>query len=227
MLKPTSDLSDCSFALKRAEVKAPIQLWGTSGQYAHAVFGLASQEEALEIVEKDFNALSTSWKQIPNFELIMESPVVSNSQRTPLLTEALEKAGAHKITKSFFKVVTDSGRTALIESIMNDYKKLMSAHRREVHAVINSAEPLSPADLQKWTETVKKEYAPAGSQVTVSTKVDTTLLKGVAFQLGNEYYDFSAKPINDLIRKEWSAAIDGFFDDKIREAELYEKSLDN
>lgn len=56
--------------------------------------------------------------------------------------------------------------------------------------------------------------------------MDPTLLRGVAFELNNEYYDFSVKPIDTLIRKEWTEAISAYFDAKQRELDEYAKSYD-
>lgn len=134
-----SVLSGVRHFAKRAEIPAPLQLHGLSGQYAHALFGMASTEDALDAVEKDLATLKTAWDTVPHFAEILKSPVIPSSQREPIIQEALDKTGAHKITKSFMKVVSEGRRTGILDGIINGYGRLLKAHRKEVEAVLSSA----------------------------------------------------------------------------------------
>lgn len=250
-----SVLAGVRYFAKRAEIKAPIQLHGVSGQYAHALFGFASTEDALEIVEKDLSTFKTALDTVPHFADILQSPVIANSQRDPVIREALEKAGAHKVTKSFMRVVTEGGRTPILAGIIDGYSRLMRAHRKEVDAVLSSAEvptlhlmlfvscilftetdcrSFPPPKFRSGPKPLRKstplQAAQSRSQprfcLFSDCQLDPTLMKGVAFEMNNEYYDFSAKPIDTLIRKEWSDAISAYFDNKLREIENYEKTFD-
>ena len=42
--------------------KAPIQLYGLEGRYAHAIYSAASKQNQLEAVDKDFQGISVNFK---------------------------------------------------------------------------------------------------------------------------------------------------------------------
>ena len=42
------------------KIKAPIQLYGLEGRYAHAVYAAASKKNQLDAVDKDFQGLLVS-----------------------------------------------------------------------------------------------------------------------------------------------------------------------
>jgi len=67
----------------------------------------------------------------------------------------------------------------------------MKASRKEVNAVVTSAEPLSNANTRAIQSALEK-HAGEGEKVILETKVDPSLLAGLTIQMGDKYMDLSA-----------------------------------
>lgn len=65
------------------------------------------------------------------------------------------------------------------------------AKRGELDAVVTSATELSKAQMKKVTDVLKQQAG--GKAVSITTKVDQSILGGLTLQIGDKFLDLSVK----------------------------------
>jgi F-type H+-transporting ATPase subunit O len=76
-------------------------LFGIEGRYATALYSAASKEKQLDAVEKDLKDISTLLKKKGKVTDYLISPSFKRSEKKELLSSALGKTKASKLTGNF------------------------------------------------------------------------------------------------------------------------------
>lgn len=163
---------------------------GVAGRYASALFDLAKESGAIDAVAGDLGALGRLMGESADLRNLVSSPLYDRAEQTAAMGAILERAGAADLTKKFVGLVATNRRLFALEGMIGAYKALVAKHRGEVSAEVTSAHPLTDVQVQKLTETLK---AATGSDVTLSTKVDDSLLGGLVVKLGSRMVDTSLR----------------------------------
>ncbi|MEQ8746111.1 F0F1 ATP synthase subunit delta [Pyruvatibacter sp.] len=163
---------------------------GVAGRYASALFDLARDAGSIDVVAGDLAGVATMMNDSADLRDLIKSPLYDRDDQTKAMAALLERAGANDLTKKFVGLVVANRRLFALDGIIGAYKALVAQHRGEVSAEVTSAHPLTDAQVQKLTETLK---AATGSEVTLSTKVDNGLLGGLVVKLGSRMVDTSLR----------------------------------
>jgi F-type H+-transporting ATPase subunit O len=123
-------------------VKPPVQVFGIEGRYACALYSAASKQKSLEAVEKDLTGLQADMKKDVNLRDFIINPTVKRSLKAVALKEAAAKVKMNPATGFFLEQLAENGRLNKIDSIINAFKLIMSAHRGEVVCEVITAKPL-------------------------------------------------------------------------------------
>ena len=73
---------------------------GLAGRYAHALFELAQDGGAVDVVSADLASLRRAMESSPDFKRLVRSPVFSAEDQARALRAVLEKMGANALTTS-------------------------------------------------------------------------------------------------------------------------------
>ena len=163
---------------------------GVQGRYANALFQLASEQKSVDEVGAGLAAVQAALDASPELKQIVASPVYSAENQIAAVEAVCAKLGVSGITLNFLKLVARNRRLSAISAIIATYAALRATARGEVQAEVASAEPLPDKHLKDIKAALK---ASIGREVTLSTRVDPSLLGGLIVKVGSRMVDNSLK----------------------------------
>lgn len=148
-----------------------------ASKYSKAVFSaaLSKSPQTLNKVQTELNAISTSIKASPELKTFVGNPTLSSKDRATGLNVLYSRAGKEpvsEITKNLFVVLSQNGRLAETEGVIEGFNELVSVHKGELTVTITSATPL-PRDIQTRLESTLKQSQAAqqAKSLKISNKV--------------------------------------------------------
>jgi len=163
---------------------------GLSGRYATALFELADEEKQLDAVAGDLTSVGAMLDDSEDLRRLIRSPVISREDQQKAMQAVLEEAGISTLTRNFIGVVIDNRRLFQLPGMIKGYLALLAQARGEVTAEVVSAKPLTDAQTQAITDSLRKAV---GTKVAIDAKVDETLLGGLVVKVGSRMVDTSLK----------------------------------
>lgn len=136
-------------------VKAPIQVFGLEGRYATALFSAASKLKSLEQVEKELITWQQTLKSDPNLRDIVVSPIINRKVLATALKDTCEKLRHSAATSNLLQLMADNGRMKKLDTIINHFKTIMSAHRGDVVCEVTTAKPLDDSQRKQLEGALK------------------------------------------------------------------------
>ncbi|HSV29377.1 MAG TPA: F0F1 ATP synthase subunit delta [Candidatus Omnitrophota bacterium] len=159
-------------------------------RYATALFELAESQGALDQVAGDLKALKAMIRESADLGRLLQSPVLSRADQGKAIAAVAKEAKFTTLTANFLGLVAKNRRLFVLEGIIDAYLGRLAARRGEIAALVASAVPLSKAQLDSLTDTLKKAF---GGDVAVNTSVDPSLLGGLVVKVGSRMVDSSLK----------------------------------
>jgi F-type H+-transporting ATPase subunit delta len=166
-------------------------LAGFTGRYATALYELADEVGRVDAVAKDLKKIQSLISDSADFARLIFSPAINSDDQNKAITTILNKAGATDLVVKFTGVVASNGRLFALPQIIDRFLSDLATHRGEV-----SAEVISAVNLDKKMQAeVKKAVSNiAGSgKVSVSMRVDESLIGGLVVRIGSRMIDTSIK----------------------------------
>lgn len=167
-----------------------VHVSGLAGRYAVALFELAQEQDALDVVAGDLHSLRAMLAESADLERLIRSPVLSRDEQARALTAVGERAGFAPLTLQFLGLLAHKRRLFALPDVIEAYDAMLAEHRGEVGAEVVSAVPLSEEQL----ESVKRQLTAAvGQTVKLSSAVDPSLLGGLVVRVGSRMIDASIR----------------------------------
>jgi len=159
-------------------------------RYATALFELADETGALDTVDGDLTSLAAMIGGSADLLKFIRSPLYSRDEHTRALEAILSKAGASDLTKKFIGTVAGHRRLFVLPDMIKAYKAMLAKKRGQMSAKVESAHPLSDAQLASIKEILKGQL---GSDVALDASVDPSLLGGLVVRVGSRMIDSSLR----------------------------------
>ena len=163
---------------------------GLAGRYAGALFDLAKDQGALDQVQTDLSGVKGLLSESVDLTRLIESPAISRDDQVKALTAVAQKAGAADLTTKFLGLIADKRRAFALPGIIDAYAALLADEKGEVQAEVASALPLTEAQAKDVQEKISKSV---GKTVTMTQRVDPSLLGGLVVRVGSRMIDASLK----------------------------------
>jgi F-type H+-transporting ATPase subunit delta len=168
-------------------------------RYARAILQIAQEQNALDDVAADLNALGALMDSHLELRHALASPSFKPEQRAAVL-DAVMAAGpagkpAHKVTLSLLRLLVDKDRVPYIPLIAQMFREEADRLVGRVRAEVYSAQALSRDELADVARALEKQAQgrKLGQTVVVTPHVDATLLSGIKAQLGGLVFDGTLK----------------------------------
>jgi F-type H+-transporting ATPase subunit delta len=126
----------------------------------------------------------------PDVRRVLENPTTAGERRNKLVKEIASALGFSKSVTNFVGILLDKGRIALLEEIIESYRRLLDDRMGIVRARITAARPL---DAAEQNELAAKLMEKTGKKVRMEVAVDASLIGGVVAQVGSTIYDGSVR----------------------------------
>ncbi|MDA0194763.1 MAG: ATP synthase F1 subunit delta [Bacteroidetes bacterium] len=154
-------------------------------RYAKALIELAEEQNALDQVKDDMALFRTTCQQNRDFKLMLINPVVTHYKKLTIL-KALFKKITHKITQSFFEIVTRKNRESILEATASAFLHLYNIKNGIEEAVVTTSFPLDQSLKKEFEEVVKRI---TGKKVILSEKVNKEILGGYILKIEDRQID--------------------------------------
>lgn len=168
-----------------------IQVTGAiADRYSAALFELAEQQGALDVVAGDLKALKAMIAESEDLRRLLRSPVISRQDQQRAITALAERAGMSDLTRRFAGTVAANRRLFSLPGIIGAYLARLADRRGEVRAEVVSAAPLAVAQRDRLSAALKRAL---GGEVAVEETVDPGLLGGLVVKVGSRMVDSSLR----------------------------------
>lgn len=163
---------------------------GVAGRYAHSLFELAREQNALKPVEADLGRFEDLLEGSADLRRLVESPVFSADEQLGAIDAVLTRAGIGGLVGNFLRVVAKNRRLFAVPAMIRAFREIAAEARGEATAEITSAHELTAAQKADLKATLKTV---AGKDVTVKVTVDPSILGGLVVKMGSRQIDTSLK----------------------------------
>lgn len=163
---------------------------GLAGRYAGALFDLAKEGKALDQVQADLTGLNALLDESADLTRLIESPAISRDDQVKALTAVAKKAGASDLTTKFLGLLADKRRAFALPAMIEAYGSLLAEEKGEAQAEVVSAVALTKEQADDVQKKISKSV---GKTVTMTQRVDPSLLGGLVVRVGSRMIDASLK----------------------------------
>ncbi|KAJ2946021.1 hypothetical protein O0L34_g4941 [Tuta absoluta] len=179
--------SMCSISLKH---RSPLAVFGIEGRYVSALYSAAHTSNSLDKVEDGFKSLLPELTK-PKMIDFIETSVISRADKAKLLTDFGSAASFPAEATNFLALVAENGRLKKLRRMITMFLAVMVAHRNEALCEVITAKPLDESFKSSLLEALKK--LAEGRNISMSEKVDPSILGGVIVVVEDKVIDLSIK----------------------------------
>lgn len=165
-------------------------------RYASALFALAKEKDATDVVAADLSALHAEL-HAPHAAALLESPDVPADERRAILDKLGE--GRHELVRNTLGVMRERRRLDVLKDLPAAFRALYMQDRGEVEGVAESAHPLTADELSALTGLASRL---SGKKVVLTSAHRPELLGGVRLIVGNVLYDGSLRAALDQLENQ-------------------------
>jgi F-type H+-transporting ATPase subunit delta len=165
-------------------------LSGMAGRYASALFDLATEAKAVDVVGADLARFDELIAGNEDLARLVRSPVFSADEQTKAVTALLERVGIGGLAGNFIRLVAQNRRLFAVRGMARAYKALVARARGETTADVVVAQPLADDHLSALRQSLASA---TGRQVVLNVRVDPSLIGGLTVQVGSRMIDASLK----------------------------------
>lgn len=167
-------------------VRAPVAFFGIDGKYTNALYSAAVKTKKSDKVEEDLKNLRDLYRKDTRFRDFLGDPLIKSQVKMQALDGVAGKVKLCDITVNLVKLLAENNRLKLLPQVADNFSKIMSNIRGEMDCVITTAKPIDNAAVRKELEDAIKKFTT--KKLTISTKVDPSLVGGMIIDFGGEYY---------------------------------------
>ena len=161
-----------------------------AGRYATALFALANENNAIDAVQASLDTLSRAMAESDDLRALTSSPVLSREDAGKAIAATAKALGLDPLSTNMLGVLAANRRLDQIPAVIRAFSTLASDHRGEITAEVTSAHPLDDKQIDALKAQLKKRV---GSDVSVFTAVDSSILGGLVVKIGSQMIDSSIK----------------------------------
>ena len=163
---------------------------GLPARYSAALYALAFEQNRLEQVIEQMEALGRLIQDSDDLKRLIANPLTDAAKSAPVLNQALKAQGFLPIICNFVNVAVANRRLKDLPGLIAGFAAYVAAKRGEVVADVTSAHGLS--DLQRNQLRARLTEAGYGS-IKLIEHTDAGLLGGLVLKIGAKLYDTSLK----------------------------------
>lgn len=164
---------------------------GVAGRYANALFELADNAKALDQVAQDLDTFKKLLAESTDLARLIASPVIGRELQGKALLAVLDAVGIQGLTRNFIGTVAANGRARDLPAMTSAYLAELARRRGEASAVVTSAVPLTPGQLQHLSDALRSVLG--GAKVSIDAHVDPDILGGLVVKVGSRLFDSSIR----------------------------------
>ncbi len=162
----------------------------SAARYAKALLDVSRQEGDPQEVERDLAAFVSLVTGHEDLARVLASPAIPAARKAGLVEALTARAGTGRIVRKTVLLLAGRDRLVLLPALLEEYRRRLLDFLNVVQADVSSAVPLPAGAVEAIGRAIE---ARTGRRVTVTTRVDGTLIGGVVTRIGSVVYDGSVK----------------------------------
>lgn len=163
---------------------------GLAGRYATALFALADEGKALDVVADDLRRVQRLLGENEDVVRLVRSPILGRDNQWKAMSALLDKLDVNALSKRFIGVVTKNRRLFALSAIIRGYLEELATRRGEVTADVVTAHPLDGGQTRALEAALRKAM---GGKVEIAHRVDPAILGGLVVKIGSRMVDSSLR----------------------------------
>lgn len=164
---------------------------GVAGRYASALFELADSSKSLDQVAQDLATFRKMVAESTDLARLIASPVIPRALQGKALMAVLDAASISGLTRNFVGTVAANGRARDLPAMATAFLAELASRRGETTATVTSAVPLSPAQLQQLSDSLRSVLG--SNKVSIDARVEPDILGGLVVKVGSRLFDSSVR----------------------------------
>jgi F-type H+-transporting ATPase subunit delta len=166
-----------------------VSLRTVARRYAGALFDVARRNHAIDRVEGHLHAFNDLLNAHADLRRVFETPAVAPQKKRAILDAVMDTAGlVDGEVRQMLRMLADRDRLMLLPAVTSAFDARVRQERHVVQAEVVTAVPLP--DAQRAALSVALRRA-AGSELTITEKVDPSIIGGVIARVGSLVFDGS------------------------------------
>jgi F-type H+-transporting ATPase subunit delta len=160
----------------------------SAARYARALLDVAIKESDPALAEQELATFLDLVRRHSDLERVLANPVVAAADKRVVVQQIVERLQLKTPAAKLLSLLAARGRLPLLPDLLDVYRERLLEHQRVVRAEITTATPLSADRAAQLRERLATA---TGRAVTMTTKVDASIIGGVITRIGSTVYDGS------------------------------------
>jgi F-type H+-transporting ATPase subunit delta len=157
-------------------------------RYARALLDVVIKEGNPEQVEQELSAFADLFAGHAELQKALTNPAVPATAKRGVVENLVSRAKPSPPLGKLMRMLADRDRLTLLPELAASYRERLMEHRQIVRAEVTTAVPL-PAD--RVAQFQERLAAATGRRVTMTTRIDPSLIGGAVARVGGIVYDGS------------------------------------
>ena len=170
----------------------------TNNSYSLALFELSSENNCLTEIEGQVNGILKLISESPEFNDLIKDPTNKIEDQQNAINLISDQFKFNELLKRFLVFVISKRRFFYIKKILNDFLKICSNARGEIHAELSAAKEMNENEINKIKNELEGNF---GSNIKLNYKYDPSLIGGLIIKVGSTMVDTSIKSKLQQIEK--------------------------
>ncbi|WP_164870995.1 F0F1 ATP synthase subunit delta [Mesobaculum littorinae] len=163
---------------------------GIAQRYATAIFELAKEDNALDAVDRDVDALDAALSESADLRDLIHSPIYTRTAQEAAIGAVAVKMGLTGILVNTLKLMASKRRLFVLPQLLTELRAMIAEEKGVVTAEVTAAQALSDDQRARLAETLK---AQVGRDIKLNTTVDEKLIGGLIVKVGSRMIDTSVR----------------------------------
>lgn len=155
-------------------------------RYAKALLELAIEQNKLEAISNDMNAVVAANDETRDFQLFLSSPLIQADKKVSIFNQIFDYFD--ELSLSFVALITKNGRENILVEIASSFQEQLKAHKGIVPVTLVSSKKLDEATVAAILAKVKPSVK---GEIELTEKIDEEILGGFVVKIGNTQVDAS------------------------------------
>jgi len=158
-------------------------------RYAEALHEVAREAGVLDQVGQDLAAMAELWRELPDFKLFLEHPLVPVELKDEFIVRAFS-GKIHPYTLNFLRLLAQRKRLGYLPLIREAFLKVSEKKGELVSATLRSAMPLDEREIRRIKEALERALE---KPVVLEVEVVPELIAGGELWVKGRRYDLSLR----------------------------------
>jgi F-type H+-transporting ATPase subunit delta len=167
-------------------------------RYARALLDAIVKDGKPEQVEQDLTAFDELVARTPDLQKAFANPAVPVTAKRAIVEKLLRQLNVSGPAARLLLLLAERDRLGVLRDLLTAYREQLMEYRRIVRAEVTTAEPLAP---ERLAELERRLAAATGRRVTMTARVDPSLIGGAITRVGSVVYDSSIATQLEKIRE--------------------------